>query len=192
VTPRPMRTDARRALVVGGLLVLLAAPAAAETRLYVVDPARSQIRFHAVSRLMDADGTFSRFGGEIRLDDERMESAAGRVTIEVASLDTGVRMRDDHLRGEDFFAVDRHPRATFVVSGVHREGERVTVSGDLTIRGVTRRVSAPVTASVRAGTLRVAGELTLNRRDFGIAYQSWLNPIRDEATVRFDLMAVSR
>ncbi len=179
----------------GALLVLalgVASGAATESRVYVIDPARSQIRFHAVSRFMDADGTFARFGGEIRLEDGRIESAAGRLVIEVASIDTGIRMRDDHLRGDDFFDAERHPRATFVTSTVRVVGDRVTVSGNLTIRGVTRPVSVPVTVTRAEGALRVVGDLTLNRREFGVAYQSRLNPIRDEVKVRFDLLVVPR
>ena len=182
-----------RAVAVGCLLALPVTPAvAAEPRLYVVDPARSQIRFHAASRFMDADGAFARFGGEIRLEDGRLESASGRLVIEVASLDTGIRMRDDHLRSGDFFDAERYPRATFVTSTVRVGGDRITVSGDLTIRGVTRPVSVPVTVTLAGGALRIVGDLTLNRREFGVAYQSRLNPVRDEVRVSFDLTAVAR
>jgi polyisoprenoid-binding protein YceI len=179
-------------VAITALAVLAASLAAAEPRRYVIDPQRSAIRFHAVSRLMDADGSFARFAGEIRLDDGRPETASTRLTIEVASLDTGIRMRDTHLRSEDFFDVERHPQAVFESSGVRREGERVAVTGRLTIRGVTRPLTVPVTVTEAAGALRVVGEVTLNRREFGIAYQSRLNPIQDEVRVRFELVAVPK
>lgn len=181
------------ALATGALVAgLAAALVAAEPRLYVIDPGRSAFRFHAVSRFMDADGRFTRFGGEIRLEDGRWEMASARVTIEVASLDTGIRMRDTHLRSEDFFDVERHPRAIFESSAVRRDGEHVMVTGRLTLRGVTRPLTVPVTVTEVAGALRVVGEVTLNRREFGIAYQSRLNPIQDEVQVRFDLVAVPK
>lgn len=184
----------RRAVgaVVGLLVLLLGARGGAEPRLYVVDPERSQIRFHAVSRLMDADGAFGRFSGEVRLDAGRPETAAGRLTIEVASIDTGIRVRDSHLRSDDFFDVERYPRATFVIAAVRREGERWVVGGQLTIHGVTRTVAVPVTVTASERSIRVAGELTLNRREFGINYSSRLNPIRDEVRVWFDLSVVPR
>ncbi len=185
-------TTHRRVVVRAALLLLLPLGAAAEPRVYAIDPARSQIRFHAISRFMDADGRFHRFGGELRLEDQRLETASGRVTVEVASIDTGIGMRDNHLRSDDFFDAPRYPQATFAVGGVRREGERVTVSGELTIRDVTRPLTVPVTVAVADGTIRVTGELTLNRREFGIAYQSRLNPIKDEVTVRFDLTAVPK
>ena len=191
---RLVRQAPSRAPLLALALIALVWPAAAtaEPRLYVVDPARSQIRFHAVSRFMDADGTFHRLAAEIRLDDGRPETAAGEVSVEVASIDTGIGMRDNHLRSADFFDVERHPRATFVLGAARREGERVVVSGTLTIRGVTRPVTVPVAVAVADRTIRVTGELTLNRVDFGIAYQSRLNPIRDEVKVWFDLTATAR
>ena len=174
-----------------GLLALAptAGATAEEARVYVVDPARSQIRFHASSRLMDADGTFGRFSGEIRFDETRPEVAAARLTVEVASIDTSIRMRDDHLRSEDFFHVERYPTATFVSSSVSREGERWVVSGPLTIRGVTRPLTLSVTVSVVSGGIRVRAELAVDRQAFGIAYRSFLNPIRDEVRVWLDLIA---
>ena len=176
-----------------GLLAGLAwAPARAEPRSYVIEPGRSQIRFHAMSRLMNADGTFGRFSGEIELDDAHPETASGQLGVDVASLDTGIRMRDRHLRSEDFFHAERFPRATFVASTVRRQGDRWEVSGQLTIRGVTRSVTVPVTVTTAEGRLRIAGELTVNRQEFGVAYQSVLNPIHDEVRVRFDLVAVPR
>lgn len=179
-------------LLVLALALLPAHGVAAEPRLYVVDPARSQVRFHATSRLMDADGRFTRFGGEVRLDDGRLATAAARLTAEVASLDTGIGLRDTHLRSADFLDAERHPRATFVTTGVRPAGDRLVVSGELTIRGVTRPVTLPVTATLTGTTLRVGGELTLNRRHFGVAYQSRLNPVGDEVKVSFDLVAVPR
>jgi len=187
-----MTARSRQAAALAVLLLLGPRAAAAESRVYAIDPARSQIRFHAVSRFMDADGRFQRFGGEVRIQDERFETATGRLVVQVASIDTANGMRDNHLRSEDFFDAQRYPEATLVVSGVRRDGERLAVSGELTIRGVTRPLTVPVTVTPATGTIRVTGELTLNRREFGIAYQSRLNPIKDEVTVRFDLTLVAR
>jgi polyisoprenoid-binding protein YceI len=141
---------------------------------------------------MDADGHFARFAGELRLEGDRLESASGRVTVEVDSLDTGSGMRDRHLRSEDFFDAARHPRATLVLTGARRDGPRVVASGDLTIRGVTRPLAVPLTVTVGPGTLRAAGEFTLNRREFGVAYQSRLNPVRDEVRVSIELTFQAR
>lgn len=186
------RAARRRAPVLGLLALLLAVRAPAAPRLYLVDPEHSQIRFHAVSRFMDADGSFRRFGGELWLDEARPETVSARLTIEVASLDTGIELRDRHLRSDDFFDVERHPQATFVTSAVRREGERFIVSGDLAIRGVARAIVVPVTVTGGEGAIRIVGEFVLNRQEFGVAYRSWLNPIRDDVRVWFDLTVRAR
>jgi polyisoprenoid-binding protein YceI len=177
-----------------GLALVLAAlapdlPADAEARRFVLDPARSQLRFHAVSRLMNADGRFGRVIGEITLEPSRLGTASGRVTVDVASIDTGITRRDNHLRSDDFFAAARHPEATFVIERGAPDGDRWLVSGPLTVRGVTRALAVPVSVTVGADTVRVAGQFTLRRREFGIAYESIWNPIQDEVRVSFDLVA---
>jgi polyisoprenoid-binding protein YceI len=187
-----MTTDVSRALALAALLLLLAGTAGAEPRLYAIDPARSQLRFYAVSRFMDADGGFRRFAGEVRLEDGRPETAAGRVTVDIASIDTQNGTRDNHLRSEDFFDARRHPEATLVIGGVRRDGERLLVSGELTLRGVSRPITVPVTLALSGGAIRVTGDVVVNRQEFGIAYQSRLNPIKDEVKVRFDLTLVPR
>jgi polyisoprenoid-binding protein YceI len=172
--------------------IALASGAAAEPRAYVVDPGTSHIRFHAVSRFVDADGAFRRFAGELRLEPGRPETASGRIVVEVASIDTANRSRDDHLRSPDFFDAERYPQAVFVLAAVRAEGSQTVVTGELTIRGVTRPLSVPVTLTVAGDAVRAAGRFVVDRRRFGIAYQGWLNPVRDEVTVSFELTAVAR
>jgi polyisoprenoid-binding protein YceI len=174
------------------LAVGLPAAAPAEPRSYAVDPARSHIRFQAVSRFVDADGAFRRFAGELRLEPGRPETASGRIVVEVASIDTASPKRDDHLRSPDFFDVAHHPQAVFALATVRAESGQTVVTGDLTIRGATRPLSVPVTVTVADDSVRVAGRFVVNRREFGIAYQGWLNPVRDEVTVSFELTAVAR
>jgi polyisoprenoid-binding protein YceI len=182
----------RRVLAGGFLALALAGAAGAEPRSYVVDPARSHIRFHAVSRFVDADGAFRRFAGELRLEPGHPETARGRIVVEVASIDTANRSRDDHLRSPDFFDVEHHPQAVFVLTAVRAEGDTTVATGELTIRGVTRPLSVPVTVTVGDESVRAGGRFVVNRREFGVAYQSRLNPLRDEVTVSFELAAVAR
>jgi polyisoprenoid-binding protein YceI len=190
------RTAAGRAILSIALAVSLALGAAATARAQAgrtlaIDPAASHVGFSATSRFVDAEGRFHRFEGTIRIDEAGSE-ASGALTVELASVDTRNRLRDDHLRSSDFLDVDRHPTATFVTTSVSPGDRQWTVSGRLTIRGVSRPVTLPVTVSRADGGLRVAGELVVSRREFGISYQSVLNPIRDEVRVRVDLVARPR
>jgi polyisoprenoid-binding protein YceI len=155
----------------------------------VVDAGRSEIRFAATSRFANAVGHFSRFQGELRVDPVDPTTAASRVTVDVASLDTRNGRRDDHLRSEDFLDAARHPTATFVSTGARRDGERWLVDGQLTIRGIIRAVTLPVAVAWADGRVRVAGELRLRRHDFRVSYQSLWNPIGDEVHVSVTLLA---
>lgn len=83
-------------------------------------------------------GGFGEFSGAIDVAPDGTVAARG--TVAVASVDTGVHQRDDHLRSADFFDAERHPEMTFVSRQVIVEGEDVLVRGDLTLRGVTREL----------------------------------------------------
>jgi polyisoprenoid-binding protein YceI len=104
------------------LLVLPAAKAAAEPLRFRVLPEASELGFHATSRFANADGRFARFGGEALVDPADLTTARVSMTVEAASIDTGIRRRDNHLRSEDFLYVDRFPTISFV--STREEGGR--------------------------------------------------------------------
>jgi polyisoprenoid-binding protein YceI len=192
---RRWRTGPRRVARTSAVVGLLVAPFTAAlapadaTGVFVIDPAKSQIRFFATSRFVDAEGNFRRFSGTLRFDPARVETASGEVVVDITSIDTRNGLRDDHLRSADFFDAERHPTATFVTTTIQPAAEGVLVSGQLTIRGVTRPVSVPVALTREADAIRIVGEVALNRREYGIRYQSILNPIRDPVRLRVDLVA---
>ena len=107
---------------------------------WVIDPAHSQIQF-SVKHLgiSTVRGTFDQFSGSI--EEENGQAKAVTVEIDVASLDTGNEQRDGHLRSPDFFDAENHPKATFALTGFERNGDDVTATGDLTIRGTTKPVT---------------------------------------------------
>lgn len=173
---------------IGALLLLaLAHPGRAETLLFRLGPAEGSVSFKASSRLMDADGVFHRFQGEVRVNPAALDQAAVSLTVEAASVDTGIGRRDNHLRSEDFFHVARFPRITFTSRRVVPAGGKVLVTGDLTLHGVSREVTVPVELELSAGAIRARGEFTLRMSDYGMTYRSWLNPLRDEVSILFDL-----
>ena len=87
-------------LLAAGLVLLLlgASPTWADTVRYPLGPSHGNISFKATSRLVDADGRFHRFGGEVRMDPKALEQAVVSLAIDAASVDTGILRRDDHLR----------------------------------------------------------------------------------------------
>jgi polyisoprenoid-binding protein YceI len=184
---RAVRWPGSVALVVAGLVVVVAgaSPAPAAPVRFRIEPGTSQITFKATSRLMNADGRFHRFQGEVVVDPRDLGSARVTLTIEAASLDTGIRRRDNHLRSEDFFHVERYPVIVFASSAIERSATELTMVGRLTMHGVTREVRVPVQAEVTDQTLLARGQFELKRTDYGISYRSFLNPIGEVVRVAF-------
>ena len=181
---------AMRRLSAALLLVLaLAGSVRAEIIRFRIEPEASEVTFRASSRLMNAEGRFHRLSGDVAVDPQDLASAKVTVSIEAASIDTGIDMRDSHLRSEDFFDVRRFPTIAFDSRRVEGSGRRVNIIGQLTMHGVTREITVPVEVSMTDVALVASGELVINRRDYGIVYQSFWNPIGDDVRVSFTFRA---
>lgn len=161
------------------------APAHAEVTRFRIQPEVSALTFHATSRLMNADGKFSRFAGDVTVDPADLTTAKVTVTVEAATLDTGITMRDRHLRSEDFFHVEKFPAITFESVRVEGAGRRLLVIGRLTLRGVTREVRVPVDVSVAGKRLEARGQFDIKRTDHGLNYDSAVNPIGEQVRIEF-------
>lgn len=107
---------------------------------WAIEPAHTHIGFSVRHLgLTSTPGVFKRFTAEVRFDDQAIEASAIRFEVEVASIDTALALRDEHLRGGDWFDAEAHPKAVFASRVVRRgalEGQ-LTIDGDLTLRGVT-------------------------------------------------------
>jgi polyisoprenoid-binding protein YceI len=166
-----------------------------------VDPAHSSVGFE-VKHMMIATvrGRFTEFDGTIEAHEDLRESRVYG-TVQVASIDTGHPDRDAHLRGPDFFDADRHPQIRFESTRiVHADGAHYRVTGNLTIREVTREVAMDSTVQ-GAGTdpwgnerVGVACHGTINRTDFGLTWQQRLAAggllVGEEVTILIDVSAV--
>jgi polyisoprenoid-binding protein YceI len=173
-----------------GLGLLAPAPAPAQVVHYRVQPEASELVFFATSRLMNAEGRFTRFQGTVEAD-PASPAAGGKVSlrIETASIDTGIGLRDRHLRSDDFFDVERFPAMTFESTRVEGTGRRLLVTGQLTIKGVAREITVPVDLSITPAALMATGELSINRADHGITYDSALNPVGNTVRLSFTVRA---
>lgn len=165
------------------------APAGAAPLHYRLQPEACEVTFKATSRLMNADGRFARLSGNIVVDPTDLTTAKVTLAIEAASIDTGIGMRDNHLRSEDFLDVKRFPTITFESARVQGTGPRAIVSGKLTIHGVTHDIQVPVDITLTDLALVASGELVVNRGDYGVNYQSMLNPIGNIVRVSFTFRA---
>ena len=171
-----------------------AVPASSGGRVWTLSPEPSRIGFQASKVTRTHTGGFKAWRGEIRMpEDGPIEDGRVQVEIDMASVDTDASMLTDHLMTGDFFLVEEHPTATFTSTGIKPDAsgqDLFSVTGDLTLRGVTKSVTFPATIKRTGETLQVEAEFTLNRQDFGIAYPGMPDDlIRDNVVVQLDLRA---
>ena len=168
---------------------------------YTLDVAHSRLGFSARHAMVTTvRGAFKAFEGTATID--TADPAASRVslTIDPASIDTGVTDRDGHLRSADFFDVETFPAITFTSTEVERDGDEWAITGDLTVKDVTRPVTIVFeeTGSARDpfGNLRVGfeGSTTINRKDWGLTWNAALETggvlVSDKIKLDFDISAI--
>jgi len=172
------------------LAALLAVPglSLAQTSSWDFDPAHTHASFTVRHMgISNVRGEFQKVSGKLVLDEKDVTKSTVEATLDVGSINTRVEKRDGHLKSPDFFDAAKFATITFKSTKVEKAGEgKLKVTGDLTMRGVTKPVvldvtgpSAPVAAWGR--TIRgVEGATTINRKDFGLA---WGNVIEGVAVV---------
>ncbi len=150
-------------------------PAASANETYKFDPSSSTIGFAVHQFLGTTQGKFTRFSGKIDVDREHPENSSVTAQIDLRSIDTRIKKRDDHLRSPEFFNVEKFPHMTFKSRSVKRTGpQNGDIVGDLTMHGVIR----PVTLHVKLvtpmnETSRTRWAVTtdpINRRDFNLLF----------------------
>lgn len=160
-----------------------------EPKPHVIDKAHSEINFVADSRMLSAHGFFGKWDADVQLDAANLGASSVSITIDAASINTRVDMRDNHLRSPDFFDVAKFPSITFKsVKITPAAGNKLTIEGDLTVKNVTKRVSVPASMMFYdKGVGRFRGQFTILRKDFGITYDAMVNPIENEVQVQWDI-----
>jgi polyisoprenoid-binding protein YceI len=177
-----------------------AVPTSAEATRWTIDQDHSDVGFRVRHMMVSyAKGRFTRFSGTVLFDDERPEETRIDVEIDAASIDTNQDKRDEHLRSADFFDVQQYPALTFRSGKVEKAADgKLKISGDLTIRGVTRPVVldlselAPAAKDPWGGTRRGASASTrISRKQFGLNWNSTLEAggvlVGDEVEIHLDI-----
>ena len=177
-------------------------PDAIAARTLAIDAAHSEAIFQVRHLVTKVRGRFADIEGTIRLDEAHPEQSAVSFSMKTASVDTNQPDRDKHLRSEDFFHAEKFPAITFTsVSIARASGNVFDVRGDLTIRGVTRRITLPVTflGAVKDpwGNMKwgFETETTLNRKDFGLLWNAALETggflVGDDVKVTLEVQAAA-
>lgn len=171
-----------RASFLFGLALLGSAAIAIGADSFAIDPVHSGIEFSVRHLLISqVKGKFLEFSGTILYDDEDLSRSRVEITIQVKSIDTGNEGRDGHLRGAEFFDVENHPEITFQSEEIRKRGEKYIAVGNLTIRGVSRRIELPFEVLGKVndpwGNVRIGvrAEITIDRQDFGVSWSKTLD-----------------
>jgi polyisoprenoid-binding protein YceI len=187
-----MRHPFRTVLAV---LALAALPALAQDT-YRIDPVHSEVSFKVRHLLAKVSGRFTKFSGDIKIDTKNISKSSVEVSIDVASINTDVEARDNHLRSDAFFDVAKYPTITFKSTSVKEVAKgKLEVTGDFTIHGVTKRITFPITnagtqAGPKPGTVVagfIDGALTIDRQDYGVSYGKGM--VGDEVAISLNIEA---
>jgi polyisoprenoid-binding protein YceI len=171
------------------------------TGAYAIDPSHSRLGFstrHAM--VTTVRGGFTGFTGEAHVDTANPAASSVTVSIETASIDTGSADRDAHLKSADFFDAESFPQITFASTAVVRDGATWSITGDLTIKDVTKSITIDFdelgSARDPFGNLRVGfeGGTTISRKEWGLTWNAALETggvlVSDKIKLEFDISAV--
>ena len=185
-------------------VLALAAPAAALAGAWAIEPNHTHSSFtirHLV--ISNVRGEFGKTAGTVNLDEKDVTKSSVEATIQTSTIDTRVADRDNHLRSPDFFDVAKYPAITFKSTKVEKAGEgKLKVTGDLTIKNVTKPVVLDVTGptaeikdpqgNVRRG---LSATTKINRRDFGLTWGKVVEAgpvVGDEVTIEIEAELVKQ
>lgn len=154
------------------------ASAVGDSGVYSFDKAHTFIGFKVKHMgLIEVPGFFRDFVGTVNFDAKDITKSTVEFTAKATSVDTGVAGRDNHLRTKDFFEVEKFPDITFKSTKVEKKGKGYMLTGDFTMKGVTKsitfsfQISGWLPADERSGgKMGITAETTINRRDYGVNY----------------------
>lgn len=180
------------------LAALLAASPAMGADTFMIDKGHSEVGFQIRHMMSKVRGRFTDFEGRIEVDRAKPAASSVELTIQATSIDTANANRDQDLRGADFFDVEKYPTITFKSTRMTPKGkDAYDVTGTLTMRGVSKEITLPVTflgfmknqRGVDSAGFETA--VTLNRKDYGITWNRTLDAggvlLGDEVYVSINL-----
>ncbi|MPZ52981.1 MAG: polyisoprenoid-binding protein [Acidimicrobiia bacterium] len=169
---------------------------------YNIDPSHSRFGFVARHAMVTkVRGGFNEFDGTIEVDGDDPTQSSAHIVFQAKSIDTRNADRDEHLKSNDFFAMNEHPELTFASTGVEKiDDTNYRVTGDLTIRGVTKEITSDVEVTGAAvdpfGNQRVGfeGAVEVNRKDWGVSWNAALETggvlVSEKVTLEFEISAI--
>jgi polyisoprenoid-binding protein YceI len=171
----------------------VASPQTAGAQTYAITPQNSKIEWIGSKVTGTHNGSFEKFNGEIHYTNNDPTQSHVQITIDATSVKSDDPKLTEHLKSPDFFDVAKFADAKFESTGIKAGGEKGathTITGNLTMHGVTKSVAFPATISVTPDVATVDANFAINRKDFGINYPGAQdNLIRDEVVMTLRIRA---
>lgn len=151
-----------------------------------ITPENTSIQFAIRNAGLQVNGQFTAFSGRANLQPEQPGATSVKVTIDVASIDTGIGMRDKHLRNEDYFHVEKYPQIIFESTGWEIQNQGYLLKGKITIKETTKNIEIPVKKVTQGDVIAWEGEVKLDRLAFKVGGKSMIlsNEVRAHFTFR--------
>lgn len=183
--------------------VLLVGRVYAAAEVYKVDAGHSSVGFSTKHLMVSTvNGSFDEYEGAITYDPADPKAFKADLTIQAKSIDTNQEKRDAHLRNADFLDADKFPTITFVSKSLSGGEGSYTLTGDLTIKGVTKEISFPVTVSgpvqspMGGAVIGLDANFTINRQDYGVSWSKAMDNgglvVSNDVAVKISLEAVKK
>lgn len=165
---------------------------------WTLDPTHATIGFAGKHMVVaKVRGKFNNFDADVTIDEQDLSRSSATITIEVASLESGMEARDNHLKSPDFFDAAAYPNITFVTRSIESlGGTKYRFNGDLTIRGVTREVAfegeadGPLQDPWGGTRVALSASTKVNRKDWGLEWNLPLGMdgvlVSDDITLELD------
>jgi polyisoprenoid-binding protein YceI len=190
----------KRLTVLTGILALAAPFAFAQTSTWISDPNHSEVDFTITHMsISKVHGRFGNVKAAIQYDPEDVTKSSVNVTIDVTTVDTGVQPRANDLKSPNYFDVTNFPTATFTSTGVAKNGSKLTVTGNLTLRGITKPVTldvegpnGPVQGMDHKPHVGFSATATISRLAFGIGSKMPSAVLGDDVMLTIELDAAKQ
>lgn len=171
---------------------------------YKLDLAHSEVEFSVRHMMISrTNGDFKQYEGMIEYDGKEISSLKFDITIDVASIDTKIEKRDEHLRGADFFEAKKFPTIRFVSTAIKNiKGKKFDAVGKLTVKGITKEVTIPMqfngaaTSPWGQSLIGLEGEFEIDRTEYGLTYSKALETgglvVGKEITIEIQAEAIKQ
>ncbi len=151
------------------LLLISLIPSIIFAQQYIPNSKETEIKFVVNNFGLGTNGSFQQLSGNINWNPKNLSSSSFLVSINAATIDTDNKLRDKHLRKEDYFSVQKFPIISIQSSKISGNSNGTyQLEANLTIKGTTKKISFPFTALQQGGNIIFKGNLEINRRDYGV------------------------